>query len=298
MRVQCDLFAVLGPAILLSALLLLSGCRQKPAEIVIVPDSQKNHLQRNHIFGQVKEVITYTLLPAEMYRCTDSVSLDSLALDTVSIVIQQYSPDGYMLNYCKLTPDHDTVTVRFFKYHSDARTDQWVEFYPGSTDTVVCRHEYDMNDFLSAEKVYANDSLMQLTTYKTDGEGNVTEMVRHYNGYSVRNTSRYNAQGLLSRIDEYEPSGKLFKYVTIEYDNYGDEVNRRAFKGENELIEYTYTQYQEDGALKKVLFEDRLHHSKEQYEYGGYDQWHNWTVETRCNDNKLIYKRIRTYIYY
>ena len=123
-------------------------------------------------------------------------------------------------------------------------------------------------------------------------------MVRHYDGYSVRNTSRYNAQGLLSRIDEYEPSGKLFKYVTIEYDNYGDEVNRRAFKGENDLIEYTYTQYQENGALRKVLFEDRLHHSKEQYEYAGHDQLHNWMSEMRYQDNKLIYKRIRTYIYY
>ena len=298
MKARCAFPVVFAPAVLLSLLLLLSGCRQKPAEIVIVPDSQKNHLQRNHIFGQVKELTTYTLLPSESYMLTDSISLDSLSFDTVSIVIQHYSPDGYMLDYCKLSPAHDTLVMRLFAYHSDARADYWKEFYPGETDTVLCRYEYDMNDFLAAEKVYANDSLMLQTTYKTDGEGNVIEMVRHYDGYSVRNTSRYNAQGLLSRIDEYEPSGKLFKYVTIEYDNYGDEVNRRAFKGENDLIEYTYTQYQENGALRKVLFEDRLHHSKEQYEYAGYDQSHNWMSEMRYKDKELIYKRIRTYIYY
>ena len=298
MRRRCTFPAVFGPAVLLSVLLLLSACRQKPAEIVIVPDSQKNHLQRNHIFGSVKELVTYTLLPSETYMRTDSMSLDSLAFDTVSIVIQHYSPDGYMLDYWKLSPAHDTLVMRLFAYHSDARADDWKEYYPGETDTVVCRYEYDMYDFLAAEKVYTNDSLKLQTTYKTDGEGNVIEMVRHYDGYSVRNTSRYNAQGLLSRIDEYEPSGKLFKYVTIEYDNYGDEVNRRAFKGENDLIEYTYTQYQENGALRKVLFEDRLHHSKEQYEYAGHDQLHNWMSEMRYQDNKLIYKRIRTYIYY
>lgn len=298
MRVQGRFSLVFCPAFILSVLLLLSGCRQKPAEIVIVPDSQKNHLQRNHIFGNVKELTSYTLLPEEQYLLSDSLGLDSLHFDTVALVIQHYSPDGYLLDYCKLSPKHDTLTMRVFSYHSDARTDSWKEFYPGSQDTVVCKYEYDMNDFLSAEKVYTNDSLVSHIAYKTDGEGNVVEMLRYYDGYTVKNTSKYNPQGLLCRIDEFEPSGKLFKYITIEYDNYGDEVNRRAFKGENDLIEYTYTQYQQDGSLQKVLFEDRLHHSKEQYEYAGYDAQKNWTSEVRYKDKKLIYKRIRTYIYY
>lgn len=298
MKGRCDFSVILWPTLLLSLLMFLSGCRQKAAEIVIVPDAQKNHLQRNHIYGKVKEIATYTLLPTETYMQNDSISPDSLSFDTLSLVIQHYSPDGYLLDYCKLSPDHDTLTLRVFSYHSNARMNQWVEVYPGNSDTVVCRYEYDMNDFLSAEKIYANDSLMQHTTYKTDGAGNVIEMVRHYDGYSVRNTSQYNVQGLLSRIDEFEPSGKLFKYVTIEYDNYGDEVNRRAFKGENDLIEYTYTQYHDNGALLKQTFEDRLHHSKEQSFYEGHDSLHNWGYEIRYKDNNLIYKRIRTYIYY
>lgn len=298
MKGRCHILTVLLPLLLLTGLLLLSGCRHKMTEIVIVPDCQKNHLQRNHIFGNVKEMVTYTLLPEDKVPLTDSLCVDSLRFDTVSIVIQHYSKDGYLLDYYKLSARRDTLTVRVFNYHNDARADSWIEYYPGETDTVRCQYEYDMNDFLSAEKVYANDSLMSHVAYKTDGEGNVIEMVRYYDGYSVRNTSKYNAQGLLSRVDEFEPSGKLFKYVTIEYDNYGDEVNRRAFKGENDLIEYTYTQYRDDGALQKVLFEDRLHHSKEQYEYAGHDQQKNWTSELRSKNKQLIYKRIRTYIYY
>ena len=297
MKGRCH-FYPLFLSVLTTGLLLLSACSQKPAEIVIVPDNQKNHLQRNHIYGNVKELTTCTLLPDEQYVRSDSLCLDSLRFDTVAIVIQHYSMDGYMLDYCKLSPQLDTLSLRVFSYHSDARPDCWTEFYPGSFDTLVCKYEYDMNDFLSAEKVYANDSLISNIAYKTDGAGNVVEMVRFYDGYSVRNTSKYNAQGLLSRVDEFEPSGKLFKYVTIEYDNYGDEVNRRAFKGENDLIEYTYTQYKQDGSLQKVLFEDRLHHSKEQYEYADHDAKKNWTSEVRYKDKKLIYKRIRTYIYY
>lgn len=289
---------VLVPALLIPALLLLSGCKRKPAEIVIIPDVQKNHLQRNHIFAQVKELCTYTLVPENSVAQNDTLALDSLRFDTVSVMVQHYSPDGYLLDYCKMTPQGDTLAVRIFGYHADARADYWKEFYPGEPDTVVCHYEYDMNDFLSAEKICVRDSVLSTVSYKTDGEGNVVEMVRHYDGYSVRNTSKYNAQGLLIRIDEFEPSGKLYKYVTIEYDNYGDEVNRRAFKGENDLIEYTYTQYQDNGALLKVLFEDRLHNDKEQYFYAGHDQQKNWTSETRYKNKKLQYKRIRTYIYY
>lgn len=289
---------VLVPALLIPALLLLSGCKRKPAEIVIIPDVQKNHLQRNHIFSQVKELCTYTLVPENSVAQNDTLALDSLSFDTVSVMVQHYSPDGYLLDYCKMTPQGDTLAVRIFGYHADARADYWKEFYPGEPDTVVCHYEYDVNDFLSAEKICVRDSVLSTVSYKTDGEGNVVEMVRHYDGYSVRNTSKYNAQGLLIRIDEFEPSGKLYKYVTIEYDNYGDEVNRRAFKGENDLIEYTYTQYQDNGALLKVLFEDRLHNDKEQYFYAGHDQQKNWTLETRYKNKKLQYKRIRTYIYY
>lgn len=290
--------AVLCPTLVLSLLLLLSACRPKPAEIVIIPDVQKNHLQRNHIFGQVKEIITYTLLPQDAVSQQDTMALDSLRFDTLNLMVQHYSPDGYLLDFVKMSAKGDTLAVRVFAYHADARVDYWKEFYPGELDTVVCRYEYDMNDFLSAEKIYVKDSLLSHTGYKTDGMGNVVEMVRHYDGYSVRNTSQYNAQGLLCRIDEFEPSGKLFKYVTIEYDNYGDEVNRRAFKGENDMIEYTYTQYQENGALQKVLFEDRLHNDKEHYDYAGHDQQKNWTSETRYKNKNLQYKRIRTYIYY
>ena len=106
---------VLVPALLIPALLLLSGCKRKPAEIVIIPDVQKNHLQRNHIFGQVKELCTYTLLPENSVAQNDTLALDSLRFDTVSVMVQHYSPDGYLLDYCKMTPQGDTLAVRVLK---------------------------------------------------------------------------------------------------------------------------------------------------------------------------------------
>ena len=160
---------VLVPALLIPALLLLSGCKRKPAEIVIIPDVQKNHLQRNHIFSQVKELCTYTLVPENSVAQNDTLALDSLRFDTVSVMVQHYSPDGYLLDYCKMTPQGDTLAVRIFGYHADARADYWKEFYPGEPDTVVCHYEYDMNDFLSAEKICVRDSVLSTVSYKTEG---------------------------------------------------------------------------------------------------------------------------------
>lgn len=286
---------------MMSSLLCLTcfvACRHKTAEIVIVPDVLKNHLQRNHIYGNVKEITTYTLLSRALTSSEDTANVEEAIFDTAWVFVQLYSKDGYLLSTCKLTPEKDTLLARTYHYLSDARLESWKEIDFQSNTTVECRYEYDVNDFLSAEKIFADDSLMQTTTYKTDGMGNVIEMVRHYDGYSLKNCSQYNENGLLSRVEEYDPSGKVYKYVTIEYDNFGDEVNRRAFKGENDLIEYTYTQYNQDGSLSKVIFEDRLHDSREHYDYADYDQENNWTVETRTKDKKLIYKRIRNYIYY
>lgn len=282
----------------LCLLLLLGACKPKQTEIVIVPDVQKNHLQRNHILGSVKQMVSYTLLANPDALQSDSLASDSLIFDTVSVFIQNYSPDGYLLSAIKLTPEGDTLSVKTISYLSDARQDSWTEENYTEHTVVCCRYEYDMNDFLSAEKLYYGDSLLMSVSYKTDGAGNVVEMVRNYGTYSIKNTSAYNEHGLVSRIEEYDPSGNMYKYVTIEYDNYGDEVNRRAFKGANDLIEYTYTEYNQDGSLKKVLFEDRLHNSKEHYDYSAYDARRNWTVETRTKDKQMIYKRTRTYIYY
>lgn len=278
--------------------LWLGACKPKQAEIVIVPDVQKNHLQRNHVLGPVQTMVTYTLVANFDALQTDTLLADSVKFDTVSVFVQHYSPDGYLLSTVKLTPQGDTLSVKTFTYLSDARQDSWTELDYTENTSVCCRYEYDMNDFLSAEKLFYGDSMLMSVSYKTDGIGNVVEMVRNYGSYSIRNTSNYNEHGLVSRINEYDPSGKMYKYVTVEYDNYGDEVNRRAFKGANDLIEYTYTEYNQDGSLKKVLFEDRLHNSKEHYDYSGYDEHRNWTVETRTKDKQMIYKRIRTYIYY
>ena len=109
---------------------------------------------------------------------------------------------------------------------------------------------------------------------------------------------KMNGQGLVSEIIEYEPDGKPFKTVKIEYDNYGDEVNRCVYKAGNQMIEYTYTEYAQDGRVRKVIYEDKLHHIKEFHYFFDYDSNKNWQTEVCAVDGQILYIKQRKFTYY
>lgn len=281
------------PFILMLVLLTLSqqACRrQKMQEIVITPDIEKTHLQRNHIFGQVKEIWQTIYV------------LDTLASEAqeVSRSVQHYSADGYLTSVVTLTETGDTLMVRQVTYDGDARELKWEERDRNRNGQLLesCIYEYDINHFKVGEKHYRNDSLIVHVTYKTDGKGNAIEITQRYNDYTLRNTVQYDEHGLVTRIDEFEPNGKPFKYISIEYDNYGDEVNRRVFKTGDQLIEYTFKEYDNDGRLMKKIFEDRRHDMQEVYTYSNHDEHGNWTCEEITKFGYKAYQRNREFIYY
>ena len=109
---------------------------------------------------------------------------------------------------------------------------------------------------------------------------------------------KFNEQGLVKEIIEYEPNGNVFKTAKIEYDNYGDEVNRCVYKAGNQMIEYTYTEYAQDGRVRKVIYEDKLHHVKEFHYFFEYDSHKNWQTEVCAVDNQIVYIKKRTFNYY
>lgn len=262
--------------------------RQKMQEIVITPDIEKTHLQRNHIFGQVKEIWQTVYV------------LDTLANEAqeVSRSVQHYSADGYLTSVVTLSRTGDTLMVRQVTYDGDARELKWEERDPSGKLLESCVYEYDINHFKVGEKHYRNDTLLLHISYKTDGKGNAIEINQQFDSYSLRNTVQYDEHGLVTRIDEFEPNGKPFKYITIEYDNYGDEVNRRVFKSGGDLIEYTFKEYDNEGRLLKKIFEDRRHDMQEVYIYSQHDAHGNWTCEEITKLGNIAFQRIREIIYY
>ncbi|MBP5709413.1 MAG: hypothetical protein J6W84_00325 [Bacteroidales bacterium] len=270
----------------------LFGCGRKQKEIVIIPDIEKNHLQRSHIFGQVKAI------ESESVALVPDSAGGFVAGDTLSRIVQHFSPDGYLTNIIKLGNDGDTVSKEIITYSSEAK-ELAHETYDG--ENILKRKttfDYNRYGFKSKESCYLLDSLLYFIDYKTDDKGNVIEMTHNRGGVAMRSRIAYNKAGLVARIEEFEPSGKLFKYATVEYDNYGDEVNRRVFKTGDELIEYTYTEYTQEGRVVKIIYEDRLHSLREVSVFSDYDEHGNWTKEEKSVNNRPIYCRNRNITYY
>lgn len=302
--------------ILLAILAIVAGgCKKKPAPIVITPDIEKNHLQRSHIFGRVKTLETETCnIWADSVSVTDTSDLAKLKkyydLDEFfshsAHHLQRYTSDGYLLEHIKYGWKGKDGVYEYTKYTyaKDAKIERWDCFDSNDRLLSYCLYHYDRNRFLASEEIYHRsddqDSLELTYTHTTDGIGNIIRTVEKFSQTPDKFLTEYhyNDQGLVYEIVEHEPNGKVFKTAKIEYDNYGDEVNRCVYKTGDQMIEYTYTQYAQDGRVRKVIYEDKLHHVKEFHYFFDYDSHKNWQTEVCAVDNQIVYVKKRTFEYY
>lgn len=281
--------------------MVATGCHKKPAPIVIIPDSQKNHLQRNHVFGNVRNIQNKTYdLVADSLTLADTNDIESLIAKRKPDFSTwlRYSSDGFLMHYTKFNASKDTLLRQVYYYDWKGLLRRWEEF--DSTGTLVTKGKYlyDRNNFLSGEQVFQGDSVVMAFSYTTDGIGNITRTSQQYGDFTTFTQTKYNENGQVEKIVEHEPNGKVFKTVKIEYDNYGDEVNRCVYKTGDQMIEYTYNTYSQEGKQLKTIYEDKVHHLKETKLYSNHDEQHNWQLEILVRDNQIISARTRKIIYY
>lgn len=291
-RYQFLVFAIL-------LMTITAGCRKKPAPIVITPDIEKNHLQRNHIFGKVMhlETATYYLQPDSL-PLSDTARLKELTANRGNgdrRFVHHYSYDSHLLDFTCI--GEDTLYLRKYLYNDRGQLTEWNE-RDDLLGNTRCVYSYDRNHFVESEKIYRNDTLVMSFAHKTDGVGNIISTTQDNSQYETTTSYRYDENGLVTEITEYEPDGKVFKTAKIEYDNYGDEVNRCVYKTGNQMIEYTYTQYAQDGRVRKVIYEDKLHHVKEFHYFFNYDTHKNWQTEVCAVDGIIVYIKERKFTYY
>lgn len=287
--------------ILAILVIMAAGCKKKPDPIIITPDVRKNHLQRNHIYGGVKIIKTSTyILAADSIMVEDTANISKLLKRRKPdfITTQQYTSDGYLLQFVKFNQRKDTLLKRDYHYNDLALATRWEEY--DSTGTLVTRGKYlyDRNHFLCGEQVFDGDSIAIAFAYNTDGIGNITSTTQSMGDYTQHTENKYNQDGQVIKIVEYEPNGRVFKTVKLEYDNYGDEVNRCVYKAGDKMIEYTYNQYSQEGKQLKTIYEDKIHHLKETHYYFDHDRYCNWQIEVLVRDNQIISIRKRQIIYY
>ncbi len=287
--------------ILAILVIMAAGCKKKPDPIIITPDVRKNHLQRNHIYGGVKIIKTSTyILAADSIMVEDTANISKLLKRRKPdfITTQQYTSDGYLLQFVKFNQRKDTLLKRDYHYNDLALATRWEEY--DSTGTLVTRGKYlyDRNHFLCGEQVFDGDNIAIAFAYNTDGIGNITSTTQSMGDYTQHTENKYNQDGQVVKIVEYEPNGRVFKTVKLEYDNYGDEVNRCVYKAGDKMIEYTYNQYSQEGKQLKTIYEDKIHHLKETHYFFDHDRYCNWQIEVLVRDNQIISIRKRQITYY
>jgi len=284
---QRDKYLFLFISVLIIFLFSLS-CKRKTTEIIIIPDALKNHLQSARFFGNVKNVETYTYY----YSTQDSLYI------FYGKTIQSYNSVGYLTQVVELDKNNDTVSKRACYFLPNGNENYWVEYNYKNISTTKDTLIYDKNGFKSEEYFLFNDSLLYKIQYKTDAIGSIIEMKRWFPDYHLTNKIYYNIHGLAARMEEYDPQNNLFKFVTIEYDKFGDELNRRAYNKRNTMIEYTYSQYNNERLLLKIIYEDRLHNQREDRIYTYHDNYGNWLEEIMLQGKDTVRKRARGIDYY
>ncbi len=271
---------------------LMASCGKHKPTITIVPDYAKNHLEREHIYGKVKTITD------KMYYVFNK-SVDSLTEDRLcAVTVYHYGSDGWLNEVLKLSANGDTMSQRKIYYDDHAKMIRDELYDSTGVRIEYSLYENDKNGFRVKEEKYSRDSLVRTLLYQNDAFGNLVSMTMQTELFKMTRKYSNNEVGLAVRVDEFDPDGKLFKYVTMEYDNYGDIVNRNVYRDDGQLCEYTHTQYADNGCLLKTVYEDKLARMSEVREYSNHDEQKNWTKNVRKVDSKPLFVIDRKIIYY
>lgn len=216
----------------------------------------------------------------------------------VSVTVYRYSADGWLNQVVKMSADGDTMSKRLMHYDSGARLVKDELFDKEGNCIEHTIYGNDDRGFRVKEERYSRDSLLQTIFYQNDAFGNLVGMTVQTEEYTMTRKYTNNEVGLVVRVDEYDPDGKLFKYVTMEYDNYGDIVNRNVYRDDGQLREFTHTQYADNGSLLKTVRDDHLSKVNEVQEFSGHDAHRNWTKCVRKAGGKAVFSINREIEYY
>ena len=271
--------------------LLFAGCHRHKASITIVPDCAKTHLQQKHIYGNVRTVIDSMFYSP---HGSDTVFADQL----VSLTVYRYSADGWLNQVVKMSSDGDTMSNLLMRYDADARLVEDEHYDSAGRCIEHTVYEYDKRGYRVKEEFFSGDSLLRTILYQNDAFGNLAGMSVKTAEYTMTRKYTNNEFGLVVRVDEFDPDGKLFKYVTMEYDNYGDIVNRNVHRDDGQIREFTHTQYADNGALLKTVFENKLSKENEVCEFSDHDGQRNWTRSLRKSAGRIFFIIKREIEYY
>ncbi len=270
-----------------------SACHSKESHdtTTIVPLSMQSTAQTDNILGQVKCTIEKKYMNIGF--------MDSTVL--YAIHYQYFTKDGWLTDDVILNDVEDTVYHTHVTYNDAGKMVRSDTYDSTGTLTEHVIYEVDAHGYRTKESVYQGDSLVRELLYQNDAYGNALKTTVR-TAYDIVMTYSYDSSlpGLPVRIDEAGPDGTTFMYITMDYNERGNVVNRRAFSGGGAEAESSHTQYGNKGELLKETHQVTLKNLQKQdvSTYEGHDKFGNWTKQSTKRQGVPYFVIERTIQYY
>lgn len=278
--------------LLIAVAALLFSCHgKKTEEVGVQPLAKQTTLQADGVMGKVKLIIEkkYMRIPT-----TDSVAL-------YAIHYQYFNENGWILKDVITNDANDTIFNTHVTYNAQGIMVKRETCDSTHSITEHTDFQIDKNGYRIKETTYKGDSLATEITYKNDAAGNVLEMsVQTTNLCILKYTYDGPFYGLPTRIDQCGHDGRMFMYITMDYNDRGQLVNRRAFSANGAEVESSHSQYAENGALMKQTHELMLQslQKRDLCTFENHDKYGNWLKQKMLRQGELHYIIERTIEYY
>lgn len=272
---------------------VLVGChtREVRETATVVPMTMRPTAQTDNILGKVKCTVEKKYMNLGY--------LDSTVL--YAIHYQYFTKDGWLTDDVILNDVEDTVFHTHVTYSADGKMVRSDTYDSTGTLSEHVVYEVDAHGYRTKESVYQGDSLVREMLYQNDAYGNVLKTTVR-TAYDIVMTYSYDASqpGLPVRIDEVGPDGTTFMYITIDYNQRGDVVNRRAFSGGGQEAENSHTQYGDKGELLKQTHQVTLKNLQKQdvSTFENHDKFGNWQKQVTKRQGVPYFEIERTIQYY
>lgn len=277
----------------MTAALLLVGCHKKEVTqtTTVVPLSLRTTAQTDNLLGQVKSTVEKKYMAIGY--------LDSTVL--YAIHYKFYSKEGWLVDDVILNADSDTVFHTHVSYDDKGRMKRSDMYDSTGMLREHTEYEVDAHGYRTKETYYVGDSIARVMTFKNDAYGNVLQTVVK-TAYEITMNYSYDAAmpGLPVRIDELGPDGNMFMYITMDYNDRGDLVNRRAFSSNGAEAESSHAQYGDRGEILKESHQISLKNlgKFDMSTYENHDTHGNWLKQVTTRQNVPYFTIERTIQYY
>ena len=158
--------------------------------------------------------------------------------------LYEYNDQGRVTVY-SVYDSQDQITRRS-EYDNLGRTLQSISYDQNGKADYTTKYEYNQGGFCSQTTEYQADLLTAYRTYEYDERGKRITMSKYSSDQTLEYVGEYNEQGEISKESYYEKGALNYSNV-YEYDQDGNCIKTSNYDADNALTSYTTKEYDDQG---------------------------------------------------